>query len=202
MRSMEEIGPRLESLLRRLSECPSEFLESAQGNYGASQVVAIVCDHFRAYGEQYKLDPSDPWIKSILNESKPSIPLVRYWGILSISCWLLHDEWFLHRPHLASLTWNWLRSDGLKKLSSLVHPSHCLSDPDRREELVRLCLHAVHVEPLGETLEQSMDRKTTLDSVERQRILQETAEAERRAREVREAMARKQALESASRYGE
>jgi hypothetical protein len=56
--------------------------------------------------------------------------------------------------------------------------------------------------PLGETIEQSMDRKSTLDSVERQRILQETAEAERRAREVREAMARKQALESASRYGE
>ena len=47
-----------------------------------------------------------------------------------------------------------------------------------------------------------MDRKGTLDSVERQRVLQETAEAERRAREVREALARKQALESASRYGE
>ncbi len=199
---MEQIGPKLETLLRRLSECPSEFLESVQGNDGAQQIVAIVCDHFRAYGEQNPTDSSDAWIQSILQESKPTIPRVRYWGMLSIACWLLHDEWFLQRPQMASSTWNWLRNESLEKLCSIVQPSLCLTDPDRREELVRLCLHAVNVRPLGETLEQSMDRKTTLDSVERQRILQETAEAERRAREVREAMARKQALESASRYGE
>lgn len=199
---MEQIGPKLETLLRRLSECPIEFLESVQGNYGAQQIIAIVCDHFRAYGEQNPLEPSDVWIQSILKESKPTIPRVRYWGILSIACWLLHDDWFLHRPQIARSTWNWLRSESLEKLSSIVQPSLCLSDPDRREELVRLCLHSIQVMPLGETIEQSMDRKSTLDSVERQRILQETAEAERRAREVREAMARKQALESASRYGE
>jgi hypothetical protein len=43
---------------------------------------------------------------------------------------------------------------------------------------------------------------TTLDSVERQRILRKTLAAEKRAREIREAMARAKAQESASRYGE
>lgn len=199
---MEQTGPKLETLLRRLSECPREFLESVQGNDGAQQIIAIVCDHFRDFGEINPIELSDAWIQSILKESKPTIPRVRYWGMLSIACWLLHDEWFRQRPQFVTLTWNWLQSDALEKLSSIVLPSLCLSDPDRREELVRLCLYAIQVRPQGESLEQSMDRKTTLDSVERQRILQETAEAERRAREVREAMARKQALESASRYGE
>ena len=56
--------------------------------------------------------------------------------------------------------------------------------------------------PKGESIEQANDRRQTLDSVEREGILRATASAERRAREVREAMAKKQALESASRYGE
>ncbi len=47
-----------------------------------------------------------------------------------------------------------------------------------------------------------MDRLNTLDSVERKRILEATLAAEKRAREVREAMARAKAQESASRYGE
>jgi hypothetical protein len=42
----------------------------------------------------------------------------------------------------------------------------------------------------------------SLNSIERERILKETAAAEKRAREVREAMARIKAQESVSRYTE
>jgi hypothetical protein len=42
----------------------------------------------------------------------------------------------------------------------------------------------------------------SLDSAERDRVLRAVAAAERRAREIREAMARKQAQEAANRYGE
>jgi len=73
---------------------------------------------------------------------------------------------------------------------------------DRREELVRVLLASIDVRPAGETIEQSFDRKATLDSVERSKVMQATIAAEKRAREIREAMARKAALESASRYGE
>jgi hypothetical protein len=46
------------------------------------------------------------------------------------------------------------------------------------------------------------DRLASLNSIERKRILQETADAEKRAREIREAMAAAKAQEAASRYGE
>ena len=56
---------------------------------------------------------------------------------------------------------------------------------DRREELVRVLLASIDVRPAGETIEQSFDRKATLDSVERSKVMQ--------ARKIREAMARKAA---------
>ena len=127
---------------------------------------------------------------------------MRYWGVLSVATWLIHDSTFLNRPDLIESGWKWLSGESLRLLCELVRPEKLLTDPDRREELVRVCLEAHALIPSGESIAQSRDRLNTLDSVERQRILQATAEAERRAREVREAMARKQALESASRYGE
>jgi hypothetical protein len=95
-----------------------------------------------------------------------------------------------------------LSSNGWKRLVELVRPEKFISDPDRREELVRSCLAQCGLRPQGETQSQAADRLTTLDSAERDRVLRATAAAERRAREIREAMARKQAQESASRYGE
>jgi hypothetical protein len=98
--------------------------------------------------------------------------------------------------------WKLLASSPWAHLAGLVRPDKFVSDPDRREELVRFCLAQLELRPLGETQSQAADRLTTLDSAERHRVLRATAAAERRAREVREAMARKQAQESASRYGE
>jgi hypothetical protein len=75
-----------------------------------------------------------------------------------------------------------------------------INDPDRREELVRLCLKGLGLIPQGESAAQAADRLTTLDSVERDRVIRETRQAEARAREIREAMARKRAEEAAARY--
>jgi len=95
-----------------------------------------------------------------------------------------------------------MRGDEVRELYRLVSPELFTSDMDRREELVRVLLASIDVRPAGETIEQASDRKSTLDSVERSKVLQATIAAEKRAREIREAMARKAALESASRYGE
>ena len=116
--------------------------------------------------------------------------------------WLLHDEWFLNRKELAAKSWEWLASDSLRQLAEITRPHTVISDPDRREELVRLCLQSNGLRPAGESEIQATDRLNTLDSVRRRQLLQETAAAERRAREIREAMAQKKAMESASRYGE
>jgi hypothetical protein len=50
----------------------------------------------------------------------------------------------------------------------------------------------------GESASEAADRLQQVDSVQRRRVLQAAAERERRAREVREAMARKAAEEAAA----
>ena len=199
---MNNEGPLLETMLRRLSECPMEFIETCNTPAGLTQLIAILSDHYRMFGDFNPLladaGRCDDLVQSSRNHSQP----MRYWALLSVAIWLLHDDWFLSRPELAQASWNWLRAVSLEQLSEIVSPESCISDPDRREELVRLCLASMELRPKSESIAQAADRMQTLDSVERAGILRATAEAERRAREVREAMARKQALESASRYGE
>ena len=188
---MHKEGPELEKLLHRLADCPAEFLSAGTGN----DAVAIVCDQMRA------MTPDEP------PELSPALAEIRAGKpgrlkLLAIVCWLLHDPWFLERPNLAAAMWDLLNSAKMTKLSTLVKPEAFVNDADRREELTRVCLDLLKLRPRGETAAVAADRLTTLDSAERERVLRATAVAERRAREVREAMAKARAQESASRYGE
>ncbi len=74
------------------------------------------------------------------------------------------------------------------------------SDPDRREELSRLCLRALNLRPAGETAAQAQDRLTTLNTVERQHVIAAARAAEERARQIREAMAKQAAEEAADKW--
>jgi hypothetical protein len=62
-------------------------------------------------------------------------------------------------------------------------------------------LRALDLRPAGESVVQAQDRLTTLDSVERVRVIKEARAAEERARKIREEMARKAAEEAAAAYG-
>lgn len=194
---MHAEGPQLETLLHRLAECPSEFLQVATGKKDEGvDVVAIVCDQMRRMSPDRPPELETDAIKELRRGEPPRLTLV------SVVCWLFADDWFLARPGLAAAMWKLLRGEELARLSALIKPGKFVSDPDRREELVRVCLSGLGLRPRGETAAQAADRLTTLDSSERQRVLRATAAAERRAREIREAMARAKAQESASRYGE
>jgi hypothetical protein len=184
---MSPTGPQLTPLLHRLANCPTDFLLGP----GEIDVTALVCDHFRALGRAIP----DPKQRRFLAELPGESP-----RLVSIVLWLLRDEWFIARPELAEATWKFLQSDSLTKLAKLVRAEAMVNDPDRREELVRLCLIELGLYPDGETPEYAADRLTTLDSVERERVIRQTRKAEARARELREAMARKRAEEAASRY--
>ncbi len=48
---MDNEGPQLETLLRRLSECPIEFIETCKTPTGLIQLIAILSDHFREFGD-------------------------------------------------------------------------------------------------------------------------------------------------------
>jgi hypothetical protein len=126
----------------------------------------------------------------------------RHLGLLSLALWLFYDPWFSDRKEFAASMWNLLQGDHFQSISQLLKPRTVLSNPDRREELVRVCLSGLDLRPDGETIPQATDRLMSLNSIERERILKETAAAEKRAREVREAMARIKAQESVSRYTE
>jgi hypothetical protein len=122
-------------------------------------------------------------------------------SLVLLACWLLHDEWFRHarlagagladaglaQPARLRL----LLTTGLADLAAVAAAPQFVADPDRREELVRLCLSALGLRPAGETIAQAEDRLATLNSAERERLVLATRAAEARARAIREAMARR-----------
>jgi hypothetical protein len=80
-------------------------------------------------------------------------------------------------------------------------PAHrYVDDADRREELVRTVLARLGCHPYGETPEQAADRLAAVSAAERRRLLDASRAAERRAREIREALVRKAAEESADKW--
>ena len=178
-------APILEALTHRLSECPDDFLIPPRvGNIGIISVAAIAADHLRAMGI-----------------AKPEVLHGKLdaaaFTLISITCWLLHDPWFLARPDLAPKMQKLLGAP-LQPLSTVVKPGEFVTDPDRREELVRFCLSQLDLRPQGESAAQAKDRLTALDSVERVRVVRDTAAAEARAAEVRRMMAKRAAEEAAA----
>lgn len=86
----------------------------------------------------------------------------------------------------------------LATLAGIVAAEDLDRDEERREELIRRALRALAVALPDESPNEAEDRFRQVDSVERRRVLVAAAERERRAREVREAMAKKAAQEAAA----
>jgi hypothetical protein len=194
---MSSEGPQLERLLRRLSECPEDFLEPVgDGQQLGIDVVAIVCDQLRAIAPEPPPESEHKALQAI-RAAQP-----RHQHFLALVAWLLHDEWFRTRCDCVPAMWNLYGSQQLAQLAALVPPQAAIHDADRREEFVRICLHGLGLRPQGESQAQAQDRLTMLDTAERERVLRATAAAERRAREIRAAMARAAAQDATSRYGE
>jgi hypothetical protein len=196
---MTHEGPPLEMLLRRMIETPAEFLaEPRIGKRGDVDVAAVVWDVFRELGgeppranELAAFRPTGLGAKLKQNRLR----------LVLLGCWLLGDEWFRGRHEAAGAARHFL-DETLSLLAGYLHADRLLNDPDRREEFIRRMLADLDLRPAGETESQAADRLQTLDTAERSRVLQEAAGAERRAREIREAMARAAAQDAASRYGE
>lgn len=192
---MEAEGPLLEALLRRLAECPPEFLaEPLLGGTGTVHVAAVVSDLLRDLGGA-GLSGDEAKYFGGANTRKNRNRL----GTVLVAAWLLHDPWFRVQKRFAEPT-RALLAHGLTELAGVVQAPQLVSDPDRREELARLCLKGLGLRPAGETAAQAEDRLTTLNSAERQRVVRAAREAERRAQEIRDAMAKKAAEEAAAKY--
>ena len=72
-----------------------------------------------------------------------------------------------------------------------------MTDADRREELIRTLLAVLEHRPANESPEQAQDRLAGVSSAQRRQTVEAARGAAARARQIREALARKAAEESA-----
>jgi len=189
---MKREGPALEVLLQHLAQTPQEFLSEPKTKAGTGvHVAALIFDAAQASGcrlSSVELAPFDQAPASRAN----------WLRLCAIGCWLVSHEGVRidASPHQFLQYFD----QTLRALAQDYQAGKYLSDPERREELARVTLAEFDLRPAGETLPQAQDRLAALSSQERRRIIAEAKAAEARAREIREALTRKAAAESADKY--
>jgi len=187
-------GPRLEHLMRRLTETPVDFLaEPRIGKHGVVRVDAVVADLVRGLGGRPLPDELTAFAGT-----DPSRDRNRLSATLLV-VWLLDDEWFRARetpPQAVLAALESVPAD----LAAGAAARAFVTDPDRREELVRVVLGRLDLRPAGETAAQAQDRLTSISAAERARFIAEARAAQVRAMGIRAALATKAAQESADKY--
>lgn len=190
---MDRVGPPLETLLRRLTETPAEFLEapSLGGGEGVA-VAALVNDLLHRRGGC--AEPADLARFSGRASERPN-----RLALVMIGVWLLADDAFASAGADRADTLRFL-GDAVGELAEVTAARQFVADPDRREELVRVALARLGMRPEGESVAQATDRLSSVSGTERRRLVAASREAEQRARAIRAALAKKAAEESADKY--
>lgn len=191
---MNKIGPPLPAVTRRIAETPSDFLgEPRLGGYGAIAVDALLGDVLHGLG----ITPPLAVLAAFAPDRSPSQR--NHFKLGAIAAWLLADQW-LHSaaPDAAELAEFLLTA--LEELAGQASAESYVTEADRREELARTMLARLDFRPEGESPEQARDRLSMISAAERARLMAASRAAEERAREVREALARKAAQESADKW--
>jgi hypothetical protein len=189
MKSGVEVG--LDGLLTRLAECPSELLAVPRvREAGSLHAGAVVHDTILELGGARNLR-----VRAASFGPEGNVTLAHR-RLALVACRLLSDPRF-RGADLGERALEWIEN-GLKPLSLAGKHSAFVTDPDRREELARSCLRALGLGLQGESPETAADRLASLDSVERKNLIEATAAQRRKARELREAMGRREAEEAAA----
>ena len=204
MSTVQNEGPLLQYLMRRIAETPADLLaEPATGNTNGIEAGAIAGDVLRNLG---LLNPDARWLAS-LHPAKVDKQQRNLARVTLVASWLLADPAFTGKANPAQAQ-QWLVSS-MTELAALTSADAFVKDDDRREELARLCLKGLGFRPQSENEKQAQDRLEAISSVERQRVIaasrgvqeaarKRRAEEEERARKVREEMERKASEEAAA----
>lgn len=190
---MSRVGPPLEQLTRRLMETPTPFLgEPRFGKQGSVNVAALVADVLAQFGLHADADQLKRFVGR--DRGKERNPRM----LTQILCWLLTDPALrgkLNAPQLLTLLF-----DEANALAEKVAAKEFVDNDERREELSRLALRSAGLRPQGESANVAEDRWLTVSTRERARLASATRAAEERARQIREALARKAAEASADKW--
>lgn len=192
----------LENLLRRMAETPESFLKTPAPLSSAATDKDVVFTSSIFNDLLWDLG-----LKTLSDEEWRSLAMPalteknrRLHVLLQLVFWLLGDPSLSEAENLRDRILDFASHPHVIKLAALVPPEQFVKDADRREELVRTVLDRLGLLPPDESEAQARDRLTTLDSVERARVIEETRAAAERARQLAEEMARREAEEAASKY--
>jgi len=183
----------LPALIQRLTLTPDEFkMQFGIGKSDRLNPASVLGDLlYDLSGER-----PDP---SYLRKFEKLERKTNYLRAVMYACHLFNDASFKQQTQVAERVQEFL-GDKLLKLSSVVDADLFLTDPERREELARQCIAAALALPSGESKHVAEDRLNTVDSLERARVIEETRKSQQRAREIREAIQKKEAEEAASKW--
>jgi hypothetical protein len=185
--------PTLAEMLRFIAEPPPVFRAEPEGFPGGTvRVRAVVADLFELLGQTARPEALDAMAPH--DFTRPERNRMRL--ILAAAHLLSHPAFRDLAPLRQSL--ERLLIQDLSHMAAAVDVEQLDADEERREELLRRTLRAIGASLPGESQAEGEDRFRQVDSVERARVLKAAAEREKRAREVREAMARKAAEEAAA----
>lgn len=190
---MNQEGPPLEQLTRRLLETPAPFLgEPRIGKQGSVHVTALVADLLAAFGASADVDALKRFEAS--DRAKERNPRM----LTQILCWLLMDPALRGKISASELIR--LLFEEANALAEKVAAKDFVDNDERREELSRMALRSAGMRPAGESKNVAEDRWLAVSSRERTRLAAASRAAEERARAIREALERKAAEESADKW--
>lgn len=193
---MRVVGPDIREMTRHLANCPRSFLEepTQPSGFGGVHVDAVISDLLVMLGGA-RLTAEQAQRFRYKNRSTVREERNRL-RVSLLAAWI-----FCHRDlrdaAQADRVKDWLL-DGTGKLSEIVVADDLVVDSERREELVRLCMSAIDLRPLGESQTEAENRLAALSSVERERVIAESRAAQERARLVREKLAEQERARKAA----
>ncbi|PKL16704.1 MAG: hypothetical protein CVV49_14760 [Spirochaetae bacterium HGW-Spirochaetae-5] len=197
---MNNPGPPLQELIDHLILIPGEFTGRSEKTADVNVKIntpAIINDLLLDLGGAPLCD--EEITKNFHSKKENKAETDNYLKLISILCYIYEHRFFIEKKSGSEKIKSFLLSQRLIDLSRAVKSSdEFITDPERREEICRAALDAAGYFPEGENEKNARDRLSTLDSVERKIILTRTAEAQKKANELKEAMMRKEAEEAAS----
>ena len=186
--------PPLPEWLHWVAEMPNAFRLLPEGFEGGSvRVHAVVSDLFETL---FGISAGPLIVSACRPNDTGKRELNRLRWILAACHVLWHPHLRVSPGEKASI--ERLLVQELAGLAAIAPVDLLFSEEEKREELVRRILRAANHHLSGESDKEAEDRLRQLDSVERYRVLAAAVERERRAREVRQAMARKAVEEAAA----